>query len=212
MKKIVILAMGTMLMGASAAHAGVDLTYTPGVTDVPAGYGVYQDFSGSTPQNWTVTGTAQVRNGTSGDGAQPAGYSGNYLDILGGSSATFDFTHAVKGVNFIFGSIDPYNSVYAVTTSSGTYTYTGDELLDGGNAAGQQSDTANNGMLTLSATGNDWIKSITIASTQNSAEIARLSTSGAVPEPASWAMMLGGFGLAGAVMRMNRQKKAVAFG
>lgn len=36
-------------------------------------------------------------------------------------------------------------------------------------------------------------------------------TSGAVPEPASWAMMLGGFGLVGGAMR-SRRKALVTFG
>ncbi|HWI86403.1 MAG TPA: esterase-like activity of phytase family protein [Sphingomonas sp.] len=34
----------------------------------------------------------------------------------------------------------------------------------------------------------------------------------AVPEPASWAMMIGGFGLIGAAMRRDRRRVAVAFG
>lgn len=36
--------------------------------------------------------------------------------------------------------------------------------------------------------------------------------SGAVPEPASWALMLGGFGLVGSAMRSSRRKAAVSFG
>jgi hypothetical protein len=35
---------------------------------------------------------------------------------------------------------------------------------------------------------------------------------GAVPEPASWAMMLGGFGLVGAALRNRRRNTAVSFG
>ena len=35
---------------------------------------------------------------------------------------------------------------------------------------------------------------------------------GAVPEPASWALMLGGFGLVGGAMRASRRKAAVSFG
>jgi hypothetical protein len=38
-----------------------------------------------------------------------------------------------------------------------------------------------------------------------------LDSTGAVPEPASWAMMLGGFGLVGGAMR-SRRKAAVSFG
>lgn len=35
----------------------------------------------------------------------------------------------------------------------------------------------------------------------------RAAVGGAVPEPASWAMMIGGFGLAGAAMRGSRKRK-----
>jgi len=35
---------------------------------------------------------------------------------------------------------------------------------------------------------------------------------GAVPEPASWAMMLGGFGLVGGAMRSRKRMSAVSFG
>jgi hypothetical protein len=35
----------------------------------------------------------------------------------------------------------------------------------------------------------------------------RFSSSGAVPEPATWAMMIGGFGLAGGAMRLSRRRK-----
>ncbi len=35
---------------------------------------------------------------------------------------------------------------------------------------------------------------------------------GAVPEPASWAMMLGGFGLIGSALRSQRRRTEVAFG
>lgn len=40
---------------------------------------------------------------------------------------------------------------------------------------------------------------------------ARLVSAGAVPEPASWALMLGGFGLVGGAMR-SRRKATVSFG
>ena len=38
------------------------------------------------------------------------------------------------------------------------------------------------------------------------------AVTGAVPEPASWAMMLGGFGLVGAALRNRRRNTAVSFG
>ena len=45
----------------------------------------------------------------------------------------------------------------------------------------------------------------------NAANYSATVTSGAVPEPATWALMLGGFGLAGGALRTSR-RKVVSFG
>ena len=41
--------------------------------------------------------------------------------------------------------------------------------------------------------------------------VSAVAANGAVPEPASWAMMLGGFGLVGGAMRSRRGKAAISF-
>lgn len=56
--------------------------------------------------------------------------------------------------------------------------------------------TLNNGVLTLDFRGTSWEK-------KSSAKIA-LAAAPAVPEPATWAMMLLGFGLIGGIMRRRR--------
>ena len=45
----------------------------------------------------------------------------------------------------------------------------------------------------------------------NQSYLVKLAFTGAVPEPASWAMMVGGFGLIGGTMRRRRRKLTVAF-
>ncbi len=42
-----------------------------------------------------------------------------------------------------------------------------------------------------------------------SQQLDNITVNGGVPEPASWAMMLGGFGLVGGIMRSRR--KSVSF-
>lgn len=61
---------------------------------------------------------------------------------------------------------------------------------------GMSDVTLNNGILTLDFRGTSWEK-------KSSAKIA-LATAPAVPEPATWAMMLLGFGLIGGIMRRRR--------
>ncbi len=42
-------------------------------------------------------------------------------------------------------------------------------------------------------------------------EVGQISNPGAVPEPATWAMMIGGFGMVGGSMRYRRRKTTVTF-
>ena len=52
------------------------------------------------------------------------------------------------------------------------------------------------------------VTAITFTSSQNSFEFDKLA--GGVPEPTSWALMILGFGGAGAVLRGQRRRQAVA--
>lgn len=107
-----------------------------------------------------------------------------------------------------------YDGMSALSTASfynddalgGLYLYTQNivTLVD---ASGPQLFTGPNndpqflvGTFELDAIGSPDIITLTIS----------LDTAGAVPEPASWAMMIGGFGLAGAAMRRRPVKVALA--
>ena len=59
--------------------------------------------------------------------------------------------------------------------------------------------------------GDKTVTSVVFASSQNSFEFDNIATVSAVPEPATWAMMIMGFGLAGSAVRNSRRKAAAAF-
>lgn len=55
------------------------------------------------------------------------------------------------------------------------------------------------------------VTSVVFASSQNSFEFDTIATVSAAPKPATRAMMIMGFGLAGSAVRSSRRKTAAAF-
>jgi hypothetical protein len=70
--------------------------------------------------------------------------------------------------------------------------------------------TTVNGLFTVVGGAGETFTGITLASGSNSFEIDRLAVSGAVPEPATWAMMIAGFGFIGGTMRVRRRTLSFA--
>ena len=144
--------------------------------------------------------------GSDGNGAQdpfsnPAGTP--YLSVLAGGTATITFDKLMKSISFDWGSIDTYNTL-TITLADGTT-----HAIVGNPGGGNQTSPSNNGRYYAVWDGANAIKSVTFASSSNSFEVDALSGS-AVPEPATWAMMITGFGLAGAAIRRRRNVLAVA--
>ena len=144
--------------------------------------------------DWTFTNGAepvQVNIGSSAGGAQPLGTSGNYLSVLG--SGTEDVTFSARSsFSFFWGSLDTFNTI-TFDTTSGTQTFTGSQIAtlagDGVKATGCQVLTDCNRYFTFTGNG-DQITGFSVSSSQNSFEFTNIS---AVPEPATWAMMILGF-------------------
>jgi hypothetical protein len=66
------------------------------------------------------------------------------------------------------------------------------------------------GSFTFVGTGHDTIQLAATVAGNGGVFFDNVSVSGAVPEPASWALMIGGFGMAGAMMRRRRMVAATA--
>jgi PEP-CTERM motif len=119
-------------------------------------------------------------------GAQPFQTTGNYLSVLGGGTENVSFS-ARTSFSFFWGSIDDFNTI---KLSDGT-SYTGTQIaaLFHGASNGCQTLTDCNRYVTFSDAGGT-LTGFTLTSAQNSFEITNIS---AVPEPATWAMMILGF-------------------
>ncbi|WP_375420008.1 PEPxxWA-CTERM sorting domain-containing protein [uncultured Sphingomonas sp.] len=139
--------------------------------------------------------------------SQPAGTA--YLSVLNGGFATYTFMNAVKSFQFDWGSIDSYNQL-TIGSSTGI-----DIVIPGSSsfenpANGNQSDPSTNGLFTITGDEGEFFTNVTFSSTGNSFEVDNLAIA-AVPEPATWAMMLIGFGLIGATARYRRRHSAVTY-
>ena len=163
-----------------------------------AGYTVINQFdtlAGITSTN------ALIQSATNSSGAAPEFAlfgSTSYLSVLAGGTATINFA-ATNSVRFDWGSVDTYNTLTVLLSGGNSLVIT-----PGGNfsndANGNQIQPSTNGLFTINAGMNESIVGLKLQSSSNSFEIDNLSVA-AVPEPATWAMMFGGLGLVGGLMR-----------
>ena len=201
--KISIVAFAAMLLGTTAASAAPTF-YVSSNTNV-AGE-VTLDFDSPTPAGFVVDGTIAQGSQTNVY-REPFAGAGKYLTTLG-TPGTSQILNAITGyqtVSFYWGSIDTYNSF---------------ELLDAaGNAIGS---AVNSAFLGLTADGlsgarvnvisdGPAIHGLRFNSGQPAFEVDNVVFNAAVPEPASWAMMVLGFGLIGAAARGARRRPAMTF-
>jgi hypothetical protein len=190
---------------AAQANAGVTVTATPGSGTYTSPNSLVYDFDTLTP---SVTGGSIV-TGTNAVNTQPVGSTGYYLaagPAHGSSIVSLASFGQLGGVSFIWGSLDSFNTLNFLDASNNVVaTFVGNNiisLLGGGG-------TAN---VNFTFTGADQfnIKGIQLLATTNAFEIDSLGVN-AVPEPATWAMMILGFGLVGFAMRRRTVTTRVAF-
>jgi hypothetical protein len=145
--------------------------------------------------------------------------SGRYAAVGAGGRFVINFAdyfplQRVQVFSFALGSVDGRglklsangNKVTLYLGNGTTQTFTGAQLTDGA-ADGNQSQPATNGRVTFDSRGlGGGIKGAVFESSVNAFEFDDFA--GAVPEPATWGMMILGFGLAGFGMRRGRQPAA----
>lgn len=194
--------------GAGVANAAVVQDFAPGVFGAQAGETLIADFDSSFG-GVTLSNAGFYTGFHDGEAAPPAGDATSYLAVLGGGSASFSLLPGVSHVSFDVGSVDSFNSVVLTLFGSGDeVVLTGSDINDAV-ANGDQHSSLTNGRLTLFGNAGERFTSLKLLSSANSFEVDNLAVSGAVPEPATWAMMIVGFGAVGATLR--RRRTAVTF-
>jgi hypothetical protein len=204
MKKLLVSLSALTIVAAlaSPANAAILITADPGSLTGSVPGGVY-DFSAQTPviapattpagsfnaNGIQYTGGGVVAN-TSASGlyAVPAGYSGNYMAVLGGTSENLGFSHTMDIFGLYWGSIDAYNSIEFLLGGTQVATFTGSQLIAPIQASGDQTGNDSNAYITFSGLNFD---QVILSSTSNSFEFTNVAA--AAPEPATWAMMILGF-------------------
>ena len=192
--------------GLSIATSANALTVLSSPTDAPppAGQSVVYDFDGYVASGYTLTlsGMVGVFSGAAGlvpgVAAPPPGTTSDYLAIQTGGSATLD-TPLIRALSVYIGSPDSYNSIRFIGLNGFDVTLSGAALADG-SFGGNQSI----GRRMTYDFGLDRVTQVIFSSSGNSFELDNIAVASAVPEPATWAMMITGFGMLGATLRRRR--------
>jgi len=193
MKRIFAAALAAVVLPASAQAAIVINVAQVGTSVVFSGSGSF-NTAGLTPYNPSqpfqsspgVASSSSLNVGVSapiniftGLTGNPFGYASNYRTASSATGDAFGLNYYLRGINL------PVNYVSG-TELAGTATFLNQTFSGLGLTAGQFVYRSSNDALTIN-----------------------VGTLAAVPEPSTWAMMVGGFGLLGAAMR--RRKVGVRF-
>lgn len=203
--KLALFATATMVISAPA-HATV-------VGSLGGGDGPFLELSSAGLAGGTI---ATLSGGTIYTSDQPFAdipkgevFGGDFLAAgpLAGQPAILTFTAPVSYLSFLWGSPDTYN-VLTLFTNQGSYTYSATSLgfpvTDG--------DQSFSDYVQFTATAGETISRVSFTNNPSidAFEVANFSVT-AVPEPATWGMMLVGFGMIGATARYRRRRIAAVF-
>ena len=140
-------------------------------------------------------------------GADIAGSAFLAAGPLAGQPAVLSFTNPTTYVSFLWGSPDTYNRL-SLTTSLATYAFDvaslGFAVRDGNQAFSQYVQFAASAGETISSL------SFSNAPATDAFEVANFTVT-AVPEPATWGMMLVGFGMVAGAARYRRRGTRVVY-
>ncbi|TAJ68498.1 MAG: PEP-CTERM sorting domain-containing protein [Phenylobacterium sp.] len=199
----------------AAAGSASALTMTIYNTDgpLPAGQTMIEDFDSiHASGDFTFTGDSNtfVRSGLLGldpnVSAPPPGDTTNYLTVVTNGTATLTSAKGLNQFSFYLGSPDTFNFVTFTKMGGGTITLQGAEIW--GAATGDNGNQGWGRRVSYNFDG-EAVSKIEFSSTGNSFEFDSLAGT-AVPEPATWAMMIMGFGTAGSMLRRRRTASTFA--
>ncbi|HTI30980.1 MAG TPA: PEPxxWA-CTERM sorting domain-containing protein [Sphingomonas sp.] len=171
------------------------------------------DFDHAAHAGVTVatSGNATLHTGsTSGVAAAPAGDASRYLALGTGATATVNFAGlSLRTISVYLGSIDSYNRIDVLNRAGNVIkTWTGNDQPPHN---GDWFAAATNRRLFMNFGQGDDVGAVRFSSSGVAFEFDSIGgTIAGVPEPASWALMIGGFGLIGGTLR-RRQRTAVRF-
>lgn len=208
-------ALGLALMSGTA-FAATTVSSTDYGLNAPAGT-VLVDFNGGNLNGFTLSGNYAIVNGSvANQYAAPADSSTtqtttDYLVVPGqGVDGFADLWSATgyKSVSFLWGSIDNYNDIQLLDAAGNVFgtLFNGDDpnIADPTANGGQQGEGTNRRVFFTQDAGDPLIYGVRFSNHGARAFEIENVAFGAVPEPATWAMLVAGFGLVGGAMRRRR--------
>lgn len=222
---------GLVALGAaSGAQAATTPTiiFTPGVFTIPAfttatvfeafenGGAANTQFNPATQADSrvaargfteSVSGDVPVFQGTLlGESVNPDGGGDKYLAVQNGTF-TVGLGSGVSFFSFIFGSLDSYNSVRLNFADGDFRVFNGTQIIGASGVGPLNSGTA--GRVSYDTGTGSQITSVVFGSSSAAFEIDEIAA--AIPEPATWAMMIFGFGMVGSTLRNRKSRTKVSF-
>lgn len=195
------------LAAPASAAVTVSLSNTGDPNTLPAGQTLIADFNDAANPTATLTpdATLTLNGATVGVCEGCSGYSGtlpndntHYLTVPGGATATFNLTRALTEFSLFMGSPDTYNQIQFFGANGFHATLNGTNMFNG-----DTNQSWSWGKRVNFDFGSDRVNKIVLSSGSNSFEVDNAAGAG-VPEPAAWALMIMGFGAAGAALRRQR--------
>jgi hypothetical protein len=117
------------------------------------------------------------------------------------------FNGGYRAVSLLWGSIDAYNTLSLLNQDGSVLqAFTGGQIPP---ANGNQTEAATNRRVTFVSDA-EAIFGLRLESTRPAFEVDDIAVAQPVPEPATWAMMIVGFGAIGGTLRTRRRQLALA--
>lgn len=218
MRFVTKLAVAALALSAysTAASATVVLDHATGLSLSPGpapGEHIVWDFdSNNDSAHFNFVGdTYAVSNPTVA--AAPAGDGTTFAAAQPGVDATFLVLAGttITSLSFDLGSLDDYNTLTFFHDGTQLAQFNGAQLANPNPPQGQQSGDANNLREYFTFGAADGVNRVVFSSTDPAFEFDNIAaTVAGVPEPATWAMLILGFGFVGFMLRSNRQKNALS--
>lgn len=188
---------GVVLAVAGSASA-VTITSAPYDAALKPGEQLVVTFDAPAAPGFAITGGTVVQGNGSGYAA-PAGDATQYLVVGQGETATLT-TPLLKSFSMYIGSVDTFNSITFKGANGFEQTISGNDLVAQANGNQSSGDTNRRFYFDFGA---NRVNQVSFYSGGTAFEFDNIAA-GAVPEAATWAMLIAGFGMIGVAARRRR--------